>query len=518
MDPLDLTKFKTDAAAPGAAPAAGLDLTKFKTPEAAPGAGSATSATTPATDHESLLQKHLWGPLSDIVNKREANVETAVDQYSAGKQSLGETALQTAGQAAGALGDVAGKAIGVVGKQYAKGVLGPAYETVASGAKNTLMGFLGLKPVKEAAAAVEKVAAEHPRAAADVGAVADIAAVLPIDLVAEQGAKAAKGAAGAAAETAGEVTDAMKAAKAAKAAGEADRLAAAISQGSSDEIKATKAAVSQIDTSGVKTFKDLQGEADSKISALAAAQDKEFAAAKAATHLDLDYFDKDIGRGVKFNPVKQGIADLEGWYEETKQFDKLKEIRDLKARADQVGLDASEVNQLARDYNTQFSAKTFSAKTGDLKMTTQAKAYENTRTALKEATRDLMPTDAARELDKQMSNLYTLRDNASAMAEKVHDVMKKMQSTGILKKLQSAGATLLDVGTLGIPKTFLKKFVPIFRPGVETMDVLEIQKNLAGNLKKLDKVLQMGAPELEREMSGASIGQRVKEFFAPSGE
>jgi hypothetical protein len=122
--------------------------------------------------------------------QRGQNVAQSKADVQSGKQSLFSGLLQSAGQAAGLIGDTLFSA----GKEAVRSVA-PA---VIPAAKNVLAGIASSQPVQQAVQAGGEFAAKHPELSRDIGAVGNIASILPVGKAGQLAAKGVQVGAGAA--------------------------------------------------------------------------------------------------------------------------------------------------------------------------------------------------------------------------------------------------------------------------------------------------------------------------------
>lgn len=146
-------------------------------------AGSYTPVTTPTQPTEP--QGYLSATGSDIkaiggdISKRFGTAKTAIEKANLGEQSPVSAALQTVGQVAGGVGDIA----------Y-RGIKALAPEFVEQGVKKTIGAIAETKPVQDIAKGYGEFKQARPEAAANIEAVGNIASLFPIGKVGQLGVKA----------------------------------------------------------------------------------------------------------------------------------------------------------------------------------------------------------------------------------------------------------------------------------------------------------------------------------------
>ncbi len=242
-----------------------------------------------------------------------------------------------------------------------------------------------------------------------------------------------------------------------------------------------------LDTSNVKTYQDLSTSAQSKISDIVAKQDEILS--KDPTPHPMTDFEKTVGSGdnaVKVNYVKQALDGLQELYTKTNDAKGLSDIKALATKANDVGLTTKEVNDLARNYGSEFGSKAF-GKSGEALTSVNATSLENTRTGLKNTARDLLPDETSKALDSQMTNLYDTKALSDKMVEKVNTAIQRLQSKNILQKL---GGFIGKVGKYTGIGDIGKELPGLSNtPGASSMNAVDIEAGLAKNLARITKVL-----------------------------
>lgn len=277
-----------------------------------------------------------------------------------------------------------------------------------------------------------------------------------------------------------------------------EEIVGKITQGKTKDVKATSKALSDIDTSNVKTYRQLEQVTKDRIQEIATKQD-ELLLSKAELFKPKDVQTKitveRTGETIKSNPVQDAIGHLEEYYKSNPQ--QLAEIKNISAKFKQEGLSLKEMNDLARLYNTEFGKKAFTV-TGEPKTGVSAIAYENTRKGIKQVVRDNLGDDVLKAMDSQISNLYKLDNLANKMVEKVNTLSQKIEPRTFMQKLGRGIAVPASVvlDRLGIQafitKLFLKSDV-----GVKSRNSLAIEEMLSKNLEKLNEISKMSKTKAE---------------------
>lgn len=353
------------------------------------------------------------------------------------------------------------KAIAKGEKALAKGEMGPieAYEQVA-GQKGTLTSRM-LSPVVEPLAGAAKTLAGGAGTA--------------LSAVAGKGVKAGM-----------EALEKAKVERLAKATEKVDDTVAQIIQGKTKDLEAGKRALGQIETKGIKSYEDLSGALEAQISAVRNAQDALLY--KSDTMYKLDNFTKEVVSGdtkIKYNPVREALQNLQEAYSKTHDIENLARITDLAQKAEKYSLSLKDLNDLAREYGTEFGKKAF-GKTGEALTSVNARAYENTRTALKKAVRDELPDSASKAMDGAMHDMLNTKVKIDRMVEEVNKLKQKVQKRGLFEKLGRGVGAAIDMVTLGSFKGLVEKFLSR-GTGLKTLNALDLEAILSKNLEKVGK-------------------------------
>lgn len=271
-----------------------------------------------------------------------------------------------------------------------------------------------------------------------------------------------------------------------------DKAVGQITQGKTKDIEAGKKALGEIDTSHMDkiTYENLSKAAQDKIDAIKEAQDNTFK--KSDVKYKLDNFEKEVKSGdtvVTVNPVKDALNQLQELYSKTNDPENLVRIQDLATKAEKYNLSLKDVNDLAREYGTEFGKKAFS-KTGDPLTSVNAQAYENTRTAVKNAVRNEMPDNATKIMDEKMSDLINTKNSFDKMAEKVNALQQKIQERDLGEQVGRGVATVLNTASGGALKGFIERFLAR-GTGLKTLNALDLESFLSKNISNINKWSKM---------------------------
>jgi hypothetical protein len=270
------------------------------------------------------------------------------------------------------------------------------------------------------------------------------------------------------------------------------KAAGQILQGATKDIKTGIKGLAQLDTTDVKTFKDLGNKINAKIPQLAKLVDDDLMAdATKKTLKDLVVTAKTTaGKVVKYNPVETALNQLDELYTKIGDVVKSADIKELIQVAKKEGLTNLDVNNIARVYGQEFGEKAFN-KVGDALTSVNAQMYENTRKALKTVARSGIKGDAAKLADEAMSNLYRTQTLIKKNIEAVNKIQQKISERGILEKAGNAVAKYGDVLTGGSLRGIVGGLLPR-GAGYKVMNALDIEQALQKNLKILQDAIKSG--------------------------
>ena len=264
-------------------------------------------------------------------------------------------------------------------------------------------------------------------------------------------------------------------------------------QGKSKDIKSGIKALAELDTTGVKTFKELGSKINSRITELANVVDTDLAVDTVGKKLkDLVLTAKTTGGAVvKLNPVKNALNQLDELYTKIGDVVEKANIKEIITKATKEGLTPLEINNLARIYGQEFGEKAFS-KAGEALTSVNAKMYENTRKALKSLARQGIKGDAAKMADEAMSALYNTQTLVKKNIEAVNKMTQKIRERGLFEKIGASLSKYGDVLTGGSLRGFIGGMLPR-GAGYKVMNALDIEELLEKNLKIIQDAIKSGS-------------------------
>ena len=261
------------------------------------------------------------------------------------------------------------------------------------------------------------------------------------------------------------------------------------------DIKSAGSALENIDTTGVKTYEDLSGKIQKSINTNLKTVDETLSQYK-ETFKPSD-LDKKVPGAGKINYVSESLNDLKSLYKTIRDPESLSKITDLINKYKSEGLTSKEINDLAKEYGTEFGKKAF-GKNGEPLTGVNSQAYENVRKGLKENARGILPDDATKALDKQTSEMIKTKELSDNMVKKVKTIQNKLESPNLFKKAGSIAGKTVDIASGGAVSKFLRSLLD-YKP-VKTLNAVEIQTQLQKNLSLLDKLDKMPPEQAYNEI------------------
>ena len=269
-----------------------------------------------------------------------------------------------------------------------------------------------------------------------------------------------------------------------------------------DDLWKLKTSINSVDTEWIQTYSDFSRKVWEKITDLSKKQDEMLDA------VDTKYWIDDLettSSSWKYttNYVKQALDDMENLAKVTNDIDYLDKIWILKTK-DSFTL--KEINDLAREYWYNFKNKAFN-KDWTAKIWWIWESYENTRTWLKNLVREKFWTDELKNIDIEISSLYKADDMIWKMEKKVQNLKNKITERSLWEKLWNMWWKIMDFLTLWTAKWFMNRFFPS-NVWLKVMNSLNIEENLADNLKRINKLLKN-----ESKMTDEEFKKWIEDFI-----
>lgn len=293
-----------------------------------------------------------------------------------------------------------------------------------------------------------------------------------------------------------------------KDASSIDKTIGQIIQGDPKDIPKAKVALSNVDTSNVKTYKDLGGVLSDRVKELSAAQDKLLATKPETIPMNQLQMKMKAGdQEVSHNYVQDAIGQLKDYYSKTNDVKGLSEITQLEQKASSEGLNVKEVNDLARLHGSELNAYNLN---GELASGATKQAIENTRSGLKGTVRQQMGDKASQAIDSEMTNVIKTRDLVGDMAEKVNALRQKIQERSLGAKVGQKIGQVINLVGLGTPKGIVESLIPRGQ-GFKVMNALDLEKALQKNLSKVQDIL-------DSDMSEGTVSSKLDALIKSIGQ
>lgn len=285
-----------------------------------------------------------------------------------------------------------------------------------------------------------------------------------------------------------------------------NKVTGEIIQGKVEDIAKGKTALSQIDISKVKTYKDLGATLDKKIADDSNALDATLETNKTVKKLnDLSLKEKAGKMTVSHNYVKDAIAQLKEHYTAINDNVALAKIQATEAKAVKDGLTVKEINDIAKEHGQAINA--FNAN-GQAASGLTKQAAENTRMGLKNTARDIFGDKAYKAADEQISATIRTRDLVNKIEEDVNKLQQKIKERSLGEKAGRLVGEVVNLIGVGGPKGLVEYFLGR-GTGLKTLNALDLEAVLSKNLKNLQKALKDNA-------TPAEIENDLNEILTPS--
>lgn len=243
-----------------------------------------------------------------------------------------------------------------------------------------------------------------------------------------------------------------------------------------------------LDTKGVKTYKELYERLGARGKELMQQVDDELLKDTKGYNFWDNLVKKEVEtvggtKKIIETPISDGIEQLKELYEKVGDQISFAKMEGLEDKFAKEGLSLKEMNDLARQYSSEFWKKAFN-KMGDPKTSVSSELYESQRKAIKEFVREKMPDDVVKNLDKQYSELSNTRAWIEKMAEKVNTLTQKTKKKGFLEKAWGLVANVIDKASGWSLKGFIGKLLPS-NVGNKINNSLDMEAELPKLLKEM---------------------------------
>ena len=293
-------------------------------------------------------------------------------------------------------------------------------------------------------------------------------------------------------------------------AGSETEIAGKIFQAKPEKLDTMVRALERIDTKGIKSSEDLFSRLDSKAKENTLAVDD---ALSKSTDL---YKPKDTTRTIKVKggkPLKENFVDtalqhLDELYTKTNDATSLAKIKEITTRYKKEGLTAKEMNQIARDYGSEFGSKAFSKASGDPLTSVNAQSFENVRSGVKAKVRELMPDAGTKALDLSTSDILDSLKQLRGVETKAQVAMNKLQKAGMLQKMGGVFGKGVDLATGGFVKGMLKTLFKATGSGAdEALNAIQIKEAIPKLVKAFDKISKT------KDLKAVGVQEELTQMF-----
>lgn len=282
------------------------------------------------------------------------------------------------------------------------------------------------------------------------------------------------------------------------AAGE--KAAGQVVQGVGSDIPAAKNALTQIKIPENPTYQNLTESLDAKIKSDSELLDQAADTNPTKTKLsDLDQTVKVGDETINKNPIRDALTQMSDYYKKIGNVDEYAKVKTLETKAINEGLTIKEINQIARDQGKLLPGFNVN---GELATGLNKKAFELTRSGVKDVARKLYGDPSLEAMDSQISDTIKTRDLIADVADKVQKAKQKIPTLNWYQKggaLIGRGAAALDTILGGAPSAFVKKFLGFAKDGQGSLDPIGLEKALKDNLNRIQKLTDSKTTGAEAE-------------------
>lgn len=259
-----------------------------------------------------------------------------------------------------------------------------------------------------------------------------------------------------------------------------------IVQGEKKDIKPALNTLNQIETKGVKNYSDLKSRIKDNVKVLSGGMKELLSSDETLRKLpELSNSVKVGDTVVKTNYIKQSLNDLAELYQKTNNPTELQRVKNLITQSQKNGLSLVDINDIAKEYGTEFGKKAFS-KLGEPLTGVNSVAYENTRKGVKTTLRGLLGDDRSRMIDKNISDHLNTLNLIEKMDKNSNKLLQKINERGLLEKAGSVVGKSVDLLSGHTLRGLAGGLFPS-NVGLKTMNSLDMQNKIQKNLKIITK-------------------------------
>lgn len=280
--------------------------------------------------------------------------------------------------------------------------------------------------------------------------------------------------------------------RAAKAAKEFDNLAGKIVQGTPEDIAYAKKVLSEVDPKGIKSYADLGDALDDKIETISGKLDEVLDTDPYAKVLDEWKYKTKVGDvEIEHNFVDDALKQIDEYFTKIADVEGKARITQLREKAIREGLSTKEINDLARLHGRKLNAFNVN---GELASGLTKVAAENTRKGLKRTARQQFNNPLYEGADTELTKIINVRDLVRDMETKVNKLQQKVMDRGLGERAGRLLGRVLDITSGGTLKGVFNYLIPRGE-GLKVLNALDLEKQLAKNLKKLQEIADTDLPE-----------------------
>lgn len=293
------------------------------------------------------------------------------------------------------------------------------------------------------------------------------------------------------------------------------KISGQITQGKTADVPVSVRELSNVDPKQFKTYEAGEAYLTKKIENVVKKLDESLETDKRVFKMnELETKIKIDGKDVSNNFIRDGLDQLDEFYQKTNDLQGQAEISNLRAIANSTGLTVKQVNDLARLHGRELNA--YNAN-GQLASGLSKQAAENTRSAMKEVAREKFGNEGYKLADKAISDTIRVRDLFSDMKEKVNTLKQKIQDRSMGAKVGYLIGKVINTIGLGSPKGIVEALIPRGQ-GFKVLNALDLERLLQKSIEKIQKLNEGNVSEevlIQRLQSIIDESEAVKPSAPP---